>query len=60
MSHILGVPSVLAVVPTALKADAIDAALNGPISADCPASSLRKHPKAKLYLDKDSASKGVK
>ena len=60
MSHILNVPSVLVVVPTALKANAIDAALNGPITVDCPASALRRHPKAKLYLDKDSASKGVK
>jgi len=58
MSLILGVPSAIVVVPTKLKANAIDAALNGPITEDCPASALRMHPNAKLYLDKDSAAKG--
>ena len=57
MSQILAVPSVITVVPTVLKADAVNAALNGPVSTNCPASALRTHPNAKLYLDKDSASK---
>jgi len=60
MSLILNVPYVVAVVPTKLKANAVDTAINGPITADCPASALRIHKDAKLYLDRDSAGKGLK
>ena len=59
MSQILAVPSAIAVVPTKLKENAVDAALNGPIQEACPASALRRHPNAKLYLDRDSAGKGI-
>lgn len=44
------------VVPTKLKAQAVSNALNGEISEVCPASILRNHPNAYLYLDADSAS----
>jgi len=47
---------VLAIVPEKRKAAAIQAALNGPVSPDCPASILRTHSNVALYLDKDSAS----
>ncbi len=47
---------VLAVVPEARKAQAVKDALEGPISADCPASILRPLSHVKLYLDPDSAS----
>ncbi len=47
---------VLAVVPEARKAPAVKAALEGPVTADCPASILRTMPHGKLYLDRDSAS----
>jgi len=30
--------------------------LNGPIGVECPASSLRLHPDATLYLDADAAA----
>jgi len=45
------------VVPGPRKAEAVRATLEGPISTACPASILRQHPNAVLYLDRDSASK---
>lgn len=56
LSFIRSVPEAICVVPTERKAKAIDQALRGPISTDCPASILRKLPDASLYLDRDSAS----
>ncbi len=55
MSQILSVPHAITVVPTALKAEAINRALHGEIATDCPASALRRHPGAELYLDQNSA-----
>lgn len=49
-------PHVLAVVPEARKAYAVKAALEGPVTPECPASVLRTMPHVKLYLDRDSAS----
>jgi glucosamine-6-phosphate deaminase len=49
-------PHVLAVVPELRKAPAVKAALEGPITPDCPASILRTLGHARLYLDSDSAS----
>jgi glucosamine-6-phosphate deaminase len=43
-------------VPGARKAAAVRAMLEGPIGASCPASILRLHPNATLYLDPASAS----
>jgi glucosamine-6-phosphate deaminase len=43
------------VVPGPRKANAVLTALKGPISEACPASALRRHAGAKLYLDADSA-----
>ena len=47
---------VLAVVPEARKAPPVKAALEGPVTPDCPASVLRTLGHVKLYLDRDSAS----
>ena len=47
---------VLAVVPEIRKAAAVKAALEGPVTPDCPASILRTFAHVKLYLDRDSAS----
>ncbi len=47
---------VLALVPEARKAPAVKAALEGPVTPDCPASILRTKDNTKLYLDPDSAS----
>ena len=37
------------------KADAVLATLRGPVSESCPASALRNHPGAVLFLDQESA-----
>jgi len=43
-------------VPGKHKAEAVRNTLEGPIATSCPASCLRTHPDAELYLDIDSAS----
>ena len=43
-------------VPELRKAEAVRGALEGPISTACPASLVRRHPAAFVFLDKDSAS----
>ena len=57
MSFIMSVPHAVCVVPTIRKANAVYNALMGPVTTACPASILRNHEDAVLYLDKDSASK---
>ncbi len=57
MSFIMSVPHAICVVPTIRKANAVYNALLGPVTTACPASILRKHEDAVLYLDKDSSSK---
>jgi len=47
---------ILVIAPEARKAAAVRAALEGPITPDCPASILRTAPHARLYLDRDSAA----
>ena len=56
VSQILAIPHAIAVVPTARKARAVADALRGPVCERCPASALRRHTDARLYLDADSAS----
>ena len=57
----LTIPTLLAcerifcMVPAPAKANAVKAAVLGPICEKCPASSLRNHPAATLYLDSDSS-----
>lgn len=43
-------------VPEKRKAAAVAAALEGPISEDCPASFCRLHPRVDVFLDRDSSS----
>lgn len=43
------------IVPGPRKAEAVFATLRGPISELCPASALRRHAGAVLYLDRDAA-----
>lgn len=52
---LLGARSLHCVVPGANKRGAVTAALHGPVTTDCPASGLRRHPDATLYLDAASA-----
>jgi glucosamine-6-phosphate deaminase len=43
-------------VPEARKAEAVRNALEGPVSVACPASIVRRHPNAYVYLDQESSS----
>lgn len=58
----MSIPAILAartiscVVPDRRKAEAVRCALEGPITPDCPASALRRHPDCKLFLDAASSS----
>jgi glucosamine-6-phosphate deaminase len=54
--QILKAAEILAVVPDARKAQAVKACFGGEISPLAPASILRTHPNATVYLDKHSAS----
>ena len=42
-------------VPEARKAEAVRNALEGPVTTACPASIVREHPDATVYLDEQSA-----
>jgi glucosamine-6-phosphate deaminase len=48
-------PVVSVVVPGPRKANAVLTTLRGPICEACPATALRHHPGARLYLDRESA-----
>lgn len=48
--------NIICVVPAKTKANAVYNTINGDISERCPASVLRRHENAVLYLDPDSAS----
>ncbi len=48
---------IICTVPGANKAEAARCMLEEPIHQDCPASVLRRHPSARLYLDRDAASR---
>ena len=52
---LLAARRVQAAVPEARKRAAVTAALRGPVTTACPASALRTHPDATLYLDEQSA-----
>ena len=52
---LLAAPILSVVVPGPRKANAVLTTLRGPISETCPASALRRHTGAKLYLDRDAA-----
>jgi glucosamine-6-phosphate deaminase len=52
---LLRAPVISVIVPGARKANAVLTTLRGPIGEACPATALRGHPGARLYLDRDSA-----
>lgn len=54
--QILKAKEILAVVPGPRKAQAVKACFEGAVSPTAPASILRTHPNATVYLDRDSAS----
>ena len=53
---LVGVPHVFCIVPAKTKAEAVKQTLTGKIGEHCPATALRNHADAELYLDPDSAS----
>lgn len=54
---LMRVSQLYGMVPGKTKIAAIDKAINGPVTTACPASILRTHPHAVLYLDEVSAQK---
>jgi glucosamine-6-phosphate deaminase len=52
---ILSARFIYCIVPASSKAEAVKRTLEGPISPSCPASVLRTHPEAVLFLDTSSA-----
>jgi glucosamine-6-phosphate deaminase len=56
MSAILASRAISVVVPGAQKAAAVAATLQGPIGTACPASGLRRHPDAVLFVDEAAIS----
>ena len=53
---ILGMTNLVCCVPDRRKAEAVRDAIQGPVSTACPASILRTHPRAQLFLDAESSS----
>lgn len=54
--QIMKTREIIAVVPDQRKAKAVQLCLEGRVRASAPASILREHPNATLFLDQDSAS----
>lgn len=54
---VLSANRVLVLVPEQRKADAVHGTVCGPIETACPASVLRRHAHASLFLDADAASR---
>jgi glucosamine-6-phosphate deaminase len=52
---LMRVAEAVAIVPGRAKRAAVQAALEGPVTRACPASILRRHPRATLFLDDASA-----
>jgi glucosamine-6-phosphate deaminase len=52
----INAPQLFCIVPAPTKAKAVARTVNGEINEECPATVLRNHPNAVLYLDADSAS----
>jgi glucosamine-6-phosphate deaminase len=55
-SGLLKIKCWICCVPEKRKAEAVRNALEGPITTACPASIVREHPDATVYLDENSAS----
>jgi glucosamine-6-phosphate deaminase len=54
--QILKAREILVIVPDARKAQAVKACFEGDITPLAPASILRRHPNAIVYLDRDSSA----
>jgi glucosamine-6-phosphate deaminase len=53
---IMARPRLFAIVPGPAKRQAIKSTIEGPVATTCPASILRRHPDAHLFIDRDSAA----
>lgn len=53
---LISAKNLICCVPDLRKAQAVRDALEGPLSPSCPASLVREHPQAFIFLDDDSAS----
>lgn len=53
---LLRVPRLIVSVPGSRKAEIVKSALHNPITTACPATILRTHPNATVYLDEESAA----
>lgn len=53
---LLSADCLICTVPAATKANAVKDMLEGPYGEVCPATSLRRHSNAQLFLDRDSAA----
>jgi glucosamine-6-phosphate deaminase len=56
MSALMAAPKICCVVPGPTKAEAVLATLTGPIDEACPATAMRRHAHAILYLDREAAA----
>lgn len=54
---LMSAQTLICTVPAATKSNAVEAMLKGPCGEICPATALRKHGDAKMFLDADSAAK---
>ena len=57
VKRILASQTIVCSVPDVRKAEAVQAAVEGDITPDIPASALQKHSQCFLYLDRDAASR---
>jgi glucosamine-6-phosphate deaminase len=53
---LMRVPRLILNVPGKNKAEAVRQTVEGPVTPDCPASILQRHPDATLFVDRDAAS----
>lgn len=53
---LMRIPKLILNVPGKNKADAVQQSVEGPVTPNCPASILQRHPDATLFVDQDAAS----
>ena len=56
LATILEAREIVLIAVGAEKAEAVRAMLHGPVTADCPASVLQRHPRVSVLLDEAAAS----
>ena len=56
--RLLEADALYCVVPGAHKREAVTAAIEGPLTTECPASILRSHPNCTLFLDREACPNG--